>query len=157
MPTLDLGRVIGPQGLKGDTGATGSKGQKGDDGAAGKDATVNGVNALNLAASDGLSGSQSGDTYMISGSGLRPKRVAVTLTAAGWDAGTRTQKAAVPGVLADEARQLIQPVPALSSQSAYYEAGILCTAQAADSLTFTAETVPTADLTVYVVVQEVGA
>jgi len=87
----------------------------------------------------------------------KPASVSVTLPAAGWDAGTRTQTAAAPGVLADEAAQLIQPIPALSSQSAYYEAGILCTAQAAGRLTFTAETIPSADLTVYVVVQEVGA
>ena len=46
---------------------------------------------------------------------------------------------------------------ALTSQSAYYEAGIKCTGQAANSLTFTADTVPTADLTVYVVIQEVTA
>ena len=40
--------------------------------------------------------------------------------------------------------------------TAYYDAGILCTAQSANSLTFTAKTVPTSDLTVYVAITEVG-
>ena len=40
----------------------------------------------------------------------------------------------VTGVLADETAQLITPVPALASQSAYYEAGVLCTGQAAGQL-----------------------
>lgn len=85
----------------------------------------------------------------------KPKSVPVTLTAAGWDSSTKQQSVAVAGVLADETKQLIQPVPASASQAAYIEAGILCTGQAANSLTFTAETVPTANLTVYVVITEV--
>ena len=51
---------------------------------------------------------------------------------------------------------MITPTPALASQTAYYDAGIICTGQAVDSLTFTADTIPTADLTVYVVIQEVA-
>ena len=86
---------------------------------------------------------------------VRPKTVSVSLTAAGWDSTAKTQTVAVPGVLADETAQLITPTPAVASQSAYYAAGILCTGQAADSLTFTADTVPTEDLTVYVVIQDV--
>ena len=80
---------------------------------------------------------------------------AVTLTASGWDSSAKTQTATVSGVLADETKQLITPTPAASSQAAYYGAGIRCTNQAADSLTFTAKTIPTADLTVYVTIQEV--
>ena len=86
-----------------------------------------------------------------------PTRVTVTLTAAGWDATAMTQTVAVAGVLADEAAQLIQPMPAMASLTAYNEAGILCTGQAADALIFTASEVPTADITVYVVITEVGA
>lgn len=86
----------------------------------------------------------------------KPSCAAVTLPASGWDSTAKTQTVAVSGVLADETAQLITPTPALAAQSAYYDAGILCTAQAADSLTFTAKTVPTADLTVYVVIQEVA-
>lgn len=36
----------------------------------GKDATINGVNALTLKATGGLTGQQSGDTYTIDGSGI---------------------------------------------------------------------------------------
>lgn len=79
----------------------------------------------------------------------------VTLPASGWSSNTQT--VTVSGVLADETAQLIQPMPAVASQAAYYAAGILCTNQAANSLTFTCQTVPTEDLTVYVVIQEVTA
>ena len=84
-----------------------------------------------------------------------PKAVSVTLSASGW--ASNAQTVIVNGVLADETKQLIQPMPTAASQSAYIEAGIICTAQAADQLTFTCSTVPTADLQVYVVIQEVGA
>lgn len=85
----------------------------------------------------------------------KPTGRTLTLSASGWDGGSKTQTAACSGVSATETAQLITPVPALASQTAYYEAGILCTGQAADSLTFTCTTVPTEDLTVYVVIQEV--
>ena len=78
----------------------------------------------------------------------------VTLTVAGWSNSTQT--VSVPGVSANEGDQLITPVPAIASQSAYYDAGTRATGQAANSLTFTANTVPTGDLSVYVVVQEVA-
>lgn len=80
--------------------------------------------------------------------------ISLLLPASGWTDGAQT--AAVAGVLADETKQLIQPMPAADSQAAYVEAGILCTGQAADSLRFTAATVPTADLTVYVAMTEVA-
>lgn len=83
-----------------------------------------------------------------------PKTVSVTLAAASWDSTAKTQTVTVTGVKASETAQMITPTPALASQTSYYEAGILCTGQAADSLTFTCKTVPTADLTVYVVVEE---
>lgn len=85
----------------------------------------------------------------------KPKAVPVTLTAAGWTDGAQT--VAVSGVLADETAQLIQPIPSAASQAAYIEAGILCTGQAADSLTFSCETVPTEDIALYVMLQEVTA
>lgn len=85
----------------------------------------------------------------------KPKSVPVNLTVSGWV--DRVQTVAISGVLADETAQLIQPVPALTSQAAYIESGILCTGQAENSLTFTATTAPTDDLTVYVVITEVTA
>ncbi len=93
----------------------------------------------------------SGDT---GSGGTLPAAVLVTLRAAGWSGGRQT--VAVQGVSASEGTQLIPPPPAAASQSAYYAAGVRATAQGADSLTFAADTVPTADLSVYVVIQEVA-
>lgn len=82
---------------------------------------------------------------------LKPTLATVTLTTSGWSSNTQT--VTVSGVVASETAQLITPTPAIASQSAYYEAGIMCTGQAANSLTFTCQTVPTSNLTVYVVIQ----
>ena len=87
----------------------------------------------------------------------KPISKSVTLSASGWASTAKTQTVTVSGVLADETKQLITPTPAIASQEAYYNAGIRCTGQSANSLTFTAKTIPTADLTVYVTIQEVGA
>jgi len=83
----------------------------------------------------------------------RAAGAAVRLLASGWVDGTQTVEAA--GVAADEAVQLIQIVPALASQDAYYEAGVRCVGQAEGSLTFRADAVPSVDLSVYVVIQGV--
>lgn len=87
----------------------------------------------------------------------KPNSVKVTLLASDWDASSKELAVGVPGVSSDETKQLITPTPALASQTAYYNAGIRCTGQSANSLTFTAKTIPTADLTVYVTIQEVVA
>mgnify|MGYP005807387385 CR=1 FL=1 len=88
-------------------------------------------------------------SYVDSKAPLPP--VPVTLTTSGWSSNTQT--VTVSGVSATETAQLITPTPAIASQSAYYEAGNMCTGQAANSLTFTCQTVPTSNLTVYVVIQ----
>lgn len=82
-----------------------------------------------------------------------PIRVTISLVSTGWS--NNTQTVTVNGVSATETEQIIFPVPAISSQEAYFEAGIMCTGQAANSLTFTCEETPTTNLTVYVVIQEV--
>lgn len=87
---------------------------------------------------------------------LTPSACKVTLTAPGWDSSAKTQSAIVSGVLEDESKQLIMPMPAGTSMSAYNEAGIQMTAQAANTVTFTADTVPTTDVEVWVVVQSVN-
>ena len=84
-----------------------------------------------------------------------PKAVSVTLSASGW--ASNAQTVTVSGVLADETKQLIQPMPAVASQQAYMAAGVYCSGQAANSLTFTCSEVPTEDITIYVVITEVGA
>lgn len=87
---------------------------------------------------------------------LTPSACKVTLSASGWDSSAKTQSATVSGVLEDESKQLIMPMPAGTSMSAYNEAGIQMTAQAANTVTFTADTVPTTDVEVWVVVQAVN-
>lgn len=52
-------------------------GKDGKNGVDGKDATINGVPALTIEATGGLTGQQSGDTYTIDGSGLVPKTTTV--------------------------------------------------------------------------------
>lgn len=79
----------------------------------------------------------------------------VTLPASGWSSNTQT--VTVTGVLADETAQLIQPMPAIASQNAYISAGVICSGQATNSLTFTCSTVPTDDITLYIVLTEVSA
>lgn len=84
-----------------------------------------------------------------------PKRAIVTLRASGWDSNAKTQTVTVIGVSADESAQVIQPIPTIASQSAYYAAGILATGQTKNQVTFTATTIPTTSLNIYVVVTEV--
>ena len=84
-----------------------------------------------------------------------PKSVTVTLPASGWSSNTQT--VTVQGVLADESAQLIQPMPAVASQNAYISAGVICSGQAANQLTFKCSTVPTDDISLYVVITEVRA
>lgn len=69
--------------------------------------------------------------------------VVVTLTAAGWSSNAQT--VSVAGVTADNA-VIVCAAPA--SLTAYGEAGVYCSAQAAEELTFTCTETPSADLTV---------
>lgn len=65
-----------------------------------------------------------------------------------------TQTVACAGISANELDQQITPIPAVASQTAYYDAGILCTAQDLNSLTFKCSSVPESDLTVYITIME---
>lgn len=156
--------------LKGDTGNTGLQGATGPQGPAGasafeqaKAAGYTGTETAFGAALSGLPPHLSNTDLHISTSeraawnakAAKPTVRTLTLSASGWDGDSKTQTAACSGVSVTETAQLITPVPALAFQTAYYEAGILCTGQASDSLTFTCTTVPTEDLTVYVVIQGV--
>lgn len=83
--------------------------------------------------------------------------VPVTLTAAGWSsAAPYTQTVNANGVLADEDAQMIIPVPEDDSSDAYYSAGVRCTAQAANSLTFICDAKPDDDIALYAIVSSVG-
>lgn len=82
-----------------------------------------------------------------------PKAVTIILASGRWSSNTQT--VTVNGILADETKQLIQVNPASASRTAYISAGIICSGQAANSLTFTCTTKPPSYLTVYVTYQEV--
>ena len=78
--------------------------------------------------------------------------VTATLPVESW-AGSEapyTQTATVNGILADETAQAIWPSPALSSATAWVNAQIMATGQAANSITFSAKEKPTEAITVHV-------
>lgn len=81
---------------------------------------------------------------------LKPKTITITLPASGWINNQQTVTAV--GVTADNA---VTPSPAPESWEAAGAAGVRCTAQGADSLTFACSETPTVDLTYNVLIQEV--
>ena len=87
------------------------------------------------------------------GAATPPKIRAVSLSQTGW--GDNTQSVSVPGVSENELAQKITVAPASASGAAYRAAGVVCTAQSEGRLTFTADKAPTANLTVYITIEEV--
>lgn len=88
----------------------------------------------------------------------KPSAVSVTLTAAGWDSNTKKQAVTVPGVSADTTTQVVWVTfPSETALDAYMDAGIVPVAQGANSVTFRADTIPTAAISVTVVMQGVYA
>ncbi len=86
----------------------------------------------------------------------RPKATQVTLTAAGWDSSTKKQTVTVSGVLADTNKQVIWVTFASETAlDAYMDAGIVPVTQGANTVTFRADKVPTADISVTVLMQGV--
>jgi len=73
--------------------------------------------------------------------------ITVTLTVAGWSGGAQVVAAA--GVTASNI-VILAPIP--SDQANYVAAGIICTAQGTNQLTFTCTEVPTSDIQVGVVI-----
>lgn len=159
MPAVSGANIRGPQGEQGPAGQDGAQGPAGQDGAqgpegpAGAAATINGVNALTLNATGGLTGSQSGSTYSISGNGLKPLLRTATLTTSGWSSNSQT--VSVSGVVADTNAQIIYVSPAnKASATAWGEAGVFCSAQAANSLTFVCDSTPSANISVNISIEE---
>lgn len=83
------------------------------------------------------------------GAEAKHSTVTASLPVAGWDSTNNTQTINVTGVTADNT-VIVAPDP--SSQEAWGKAQIVCTAQAANSLTFTCKSVPTAALTANIVI-----
>lgn len=92
--------------------------------------------------------SVNGETGAVTVKGTSRK---VTLTVAGWNSSTKQQSVACTGVLASATAQLLIPTPVnTAADNPYDAAGIQMVAQGANSVTFYAETVPTAAIEVYV-------
>jgi hypothetical protein len=85
--------------------------------------------------------------WQAGGGGGGSTALSLTLAAANWSNNTITVTAT--GVTASN-NVIVSPAPA--SQSAYTTAGVMCTTQAADSLTFTCTATPSSDLTVTVLI-----
>ena len=86
---------------------------------------------------------------------LKPKAKTVTLSSTGWTTSgdIYTQTVTISGVSATETEQEIHVTPATASMSTYMESGVYASGQAANQITFKASKVPTANLTVYVVIR----
>lgn len=145
----------GDTGPKGDTGAQGPKGEtgdtgpKGDDGADGVSPTVS-ISKTGKTTTVTITDADGDHTATIldgeDGQGTQ-ETAAVTLTAAGWSSGSQT--VLVTNVTAANT-VLVSPAPA--GYSDYCDAGIVCTAQAAGTLTFTCSDAPASDIVVNVLI-----
>lgn len=83
----------------------------------------------------------------------KPVLRAATLTTSGWSGNSQT--VAVSGVVANSSAQLIYVSPAnKDSATAWGEAGVFCSAQGANSLTFVCDSVPSANISVNISIQE---
>lgn len=87
---------------------------------------------------------------------LKPKTATVTLTTDGWRKGEQT--VTVNGILADSSAQIVDVCPANKpSADRWAAAGVWCTSQAANSLIFSCDSVPTEDINVNIRMQGVSA
>lgn len=79
---------------------------------------------------------------------IKPQIISAILLADNWD--NLTQTVTVEGVSADETKQIITLSPSISSQEVYIDANVRCTGQGENSLTFTADEIPSTDLTILI-------
>ena len=110
-----------------------------------------GVGGRSIIANTGVS-----DTYMQDAvSSVGAKYTGVRLTAAGWGGG-KEQSVSVPGVKNNSTKQLIIPTPFetpyVENTGEYYSAGIRISARGNNTLTFSCDTIPTADIWVVLVI-----
>lgn len=153
MPSVDGANIRGPAGP---SGADGEQGPEGQQGPAGANATINGVNALTLTVTGGLTGSQSGNTYTISGAKLAAKPVlrTATLSASGWSGNSQT--VTVNGVVSDTSAQYISISPdSKTDADNFVAAGCWKSGQGTNSITFTCETTPMASIDLNISIQGV--
>lgn len=80
-----------------------------------------------------------GEEFSPSEGGGGTVMLTLILPVGNWDAGKR-QTISAPGVLADEAKQLIQIAPSSACRAAYDAAGVRCVEQGADNVTMNPQT-----------------
>ena len=73
----------------------------------------------------------------------------------GWNITTKTQIVDVDGVLADETQQLIVVRPTYDDMDDYMACDVMCVKQYEDALEFKCSTIPSKDLHVFVMIQDV--
>lgn len=79
---------------------------------------------------------------------LEVHQASVSLSSANWDTSLMTQQVTVTGLLITD---VVIITPSSNSRTKYIEAGIYCSSQAANGLTFLCSTIPTNDIQVNVV------
>ena len=85
--------------------------------------------------------------------GAKPMLRTATLTTSGWSSNSQT--VTVNGVVVDTSAQLITVSPAnKASATAWGGAGVFCSAQGANSLTFVCDSVPSANISVNISIEE---
>ena len=95
-----------------------------------------------------------GGQFIIANTGVSEtgaKYTQVLLSASGWSE-EKKQTVSVPGLKEDALKQLIIPTAASTAIEAYYSAGIRISARGDNTITFSCETIPTATVTVYLVI-----
>lgn len=72
----------------------------------------------------GFTGTEQEFNEILANTALKPKAILIAILESEWSDDTCTVM--VPGVLADESKQLIYVMPTIESQEVYFNAGILC-------------------------------
>lgn len=111
------------------------------------------VNGKALSANITLNASDVGAATEADVEGAKPMLRTATLTTSGWSSNSQT--VTVNGVVANSSAQLIYVSPAnKDSATAWGAAGVFCSAQGANSLTFVCDSTPSANITVNISIQE---
>ena len=114
------------------------------------------VNGKALSANITLNASDVGAATAADVEGAKPMLRTATLTTSGWSSNSQT--VTVNGVVADTNAQIIYVSPAnKASATAWGEAGVFCSAQAANALTFVCDSTPSANISVNISIQEAQA
>lgn len=111
------------------------------------------VNGKALSANISLNASDVGAATPAQVTAAKPILRTAALSSSGWSGNSQT--ITVSGVVADTSAQLIYVSPAdKASATAWGEAGVFCSAQATNALTFICDSTPSANISVNISIQE---